>query len=91
VVSETEGSLRPLLKLSIFQENNLAFLTTQRGKINYTYFLSRPSNKYLYDVSLPQFYDHFYPSHACQVGGPLETLLKLLFGTGLKLFWEERA
>ena len=90
VVSDTEGSLLPLLKLGIFQENKLAFLTTHRGKINCTNFLSRPSTKYLYDVSLPQFYVHFYPSHACQVGGPLETLLKL-FWTGLKLFWEERA
>jgi hypothetical protein len=64
VVSETEGSLLPLLKLGIFQENKLAFLTTQHGKINFTYFLSRPSNKYLYDVSLPHFYVNFYPSHA---------------------------
>lgn len=64
-----EGSLLPLLNLDIFQENKLAFVTTRSGKLNYNYFFSRLSNKYLYDVSPPQFYVHFSLSHACKVCG----------------------
>ena len=83
VVSELVGSLLPLLKLGIVQENNLHSSQPIVVKLITIISLVDFSNNYLYDVSPPQFYVHFYPSEACQLCGPLQTLLEL-FWTGLK-------